>query len=336
MLPKRFAMRGTKQMRSTSSSWHRREAAMLPEPVKRRMRSPKHSRRTLPTDTLPRRWLDQGDLEGAKQFISEVGEAGAKSNIYLSIAVAQLKKGDLEAANQTLANITNDFYRAHALREIALAQAARKDTEAATRTVEAIQKPVDVVVQAYVDLAVALSKAGKKAESRRALDMARTMASKIDDEMDRMVPMAKVAAGEIKIGDVAGAKRMAQEAKNPPEQVTILLNIAEAQIELGDFAGAKATAAQVTEPDALVSVYAPLAVAQARKGNKADAQRLVRECVRLVPKIEIVPLRAFAAQSTAFAKVKVENVSAAADWARAQDRPSNPRLCTGQRRAGDD
>ena len=58
-----------------------------------------------------------------------------------------------------------------------------------------------------------------------------------------MVPMAKVAAGEIKIGDVAGAKRMAQEAKNPPEQVTILLNIAEAQIELGDFAGAKATAA---------------------------------------------------------------------------------------------
>jgi RNA polymerase sigma factor (sigma-70 family) len=170
----------------------------------------------------------------------------------------------------------------------------------AARAVEEPTERVHVLVQ----LAVAQHEAGDRAGGLKTLQDALAVVTAIEEESPKGLALSVLASAEVRLGDAAGALRVADVVENPNRKNHLRFLIACRQAESDDVAGALRTVAAMTDDqkdNALIAV----AAAQARAGD-------VKAALQTADGLRHQPLaRASALEEIALAQAKAGDRAAA-------------------------
>jgi hypothetical protein len=237
---------------------------------------------------------EAGDIRGAQKFLSSITWDSAKTNAFLYIARAQLKKGDKMAALASLSLCT------------AVADTMKSSHTRGTRYYEAIkiQAPAGDIAGAlklaaripdktwrswaYREIAQTQVKLGNLVGARSTMQLASSgdQSGIADKIAQRYRDMGRK---KLKDGDIAGALELAALSPKCYAQTSLYNYIVTEQIKTGDLAAAARTSDLMTESrygGYKAASYRKLTEAYLKNKNPASAARTLRKAEELVPKAD--------------------------------------------------
>jgi len=278
---------------------------------------------------------EAGDVPGAQQTAGSIQNPNFQYDAQLSIAAAQKQEGDKEGAQQTLllaqqkeekhAVYGDDTTIRHIL-TIALAQtkagdsaAARKSIRSALRIAQTtdqgdlknrmLHDMADIQAQnrmtaeaqqtanripdpdckswALTRIAAAQVRAGDMTGARRTLAAALRTSAKIQDAFYRGTAQGAIVRGRIQAHDLVGAQQTALAIQDARNRDQALLSLVEAQ----NLTGAQQTAGGIQDTALRASALTRIAIMQRQKSDKAGAQRTLLRATKTAERSENLNIR---------------------------------------------
>jgi RNA polymerase sigma factor (sigma-70 family) len=215
-----------------------------------------------------------------------------------------LRVGDLIENEKTRA-----WVRPMLLEQLALAHARAGEVPQALRLLDRIEKPADKVSVlagvVYMNLsftdtphepgiALLQFEAGKKDEARKSLQRAAKLAATITEKPPRNRALAAVACAQVRMGDLAGARKTAAGISDKPAKpmavaalarTIALAAIARAQGKAGQAKEARAEADRLPDSSMRAYVLLHLGAGQATAGDQKGARESFRRARDLLDKM---------------------------------------------------
>lgn len=256
-----------------------------------------------------------GDIKGAIATADAIPDY--RSVAYASIIEAMAQRGDISGAKALLVRITDPDARTGALASISIGQATANDVPGACETAASIAGEGIDKVAAYTGIANAQSSAHDLPGALKTIALAKAAAKHVSAPV---LPeaMSRIAASQVRAGDLTGAQ---ETGSNTPNHYADPV-IAVAQADTGDIAAAKASAQGITNAYERIFILSVIVVNESKAGNLSEARQTLDTAKAEAAKLTGT-VQASSCNLIAQAQTKIGDAKGAVQWARSLKNPQS-------------